>query len=64
MTAGSQPNSLTGPQLPCLIACAATLTTTNVTASQTATGPHRLHHFMTRVLLSSVLVTDKLACHR
>jgi hypothetical protein len=64
MTAGSQPTEITGPQLPSLIACAAEATATNATASQVIAYAHPVRHLMASLLLSSVLVIDKLALHR
>ena len=63
ITAGSQPTEMTGVQLPSLIACAAALTATNTAASPVMTYSHRCHRLMTDLLLSSVLVIDKLALH-
>ena len=46
MTAGIQPAVMTGSQLPCLIACTATLTATKTAARAAIARSHRVHEFM------------------
>jgi hypothetical protein len=61
ITAGSQPTEMMGVQLAVLMASAAALTATTAATSPAMTYHHRCHGLIASLLLSSILVIDKLA---